>query len=171
MPSPAPDTPPPDTAVPDTLGAVLERDHQRIDEQFARFAASLDAGSLDIDALAAGSAGLRHHIYVEEEHHFPPLQQAGLVGPIMVMLREHGQLWDLLDALESRVDERADPDAIAATWQDLAHRLEDHNRKEEQILYPAGDRVLDADLTADVLDELRNRDTPEGWTCRMAGRA
>jgi len=153
----------------DTLGAILERDHHRIDEHFARFAASLAEGPVDVEALGAGAAGLRHHIYVEEEHHFPPLQRAGLVGPIMVMLREHGQLWDLLDALESRVREQADPETINVTWQDLEHRLADHNRKEEQILYPAGDDVLDAEVTADVLDELRSGDTPPGWVCRMAG--
>lgn len=164
-------TPAPDGPAPDSLGDVLERDHHRIDEHFARFAASLTDGPLDTDALAAGSAGLRHHIYVEEEHHFPPLQRAGLIGPIMVMLREHGELWDLLAALESRVADRAgDLTAITATWQDLEHRLEDHNRKEEQIVYPAGDQALDAEVTADVLDELRNQDTPPGWVCRMAGR-
>ncbi|MCD6639948.1 MAG: hemerythrin domain-containing protein [Nocardioides sp.] len=154
-----------------TIGQVLEDDHHRIDRHFAAFAASLAGdGAVAEDELAAGITALKHHIWVEEELHFPPLRAAGLMGPIMVMLKEHGELWDLLDRLEAQVAEAAAVAEISATWQVAAALLEAHNAKEEQILYPSGDQVLDTDTAADIQDCLVNETTPEGWVAQMAGR-
>ena len=93
------------------------------------------------------------------------------MGPIMVMLKEHGELWDLLDRLEQQVAASASSAEIAATWTQAATLLEAHNVKEEQILYPSGDKIIDTDTAADVHDALVNEATPEGWVCQMAGRS
>ena len=154
-----------------TVGAVLERDHHRIDEHFAAFAQTLGAGGVDAAALAAGSSALRHHIYVEETYHFPVLRQAGLLGPIMVMLREHGEIWDRLDALDAGVRDQAPAADLAATWHALAAVVSAHNLKEERIVYPSGDELLSAADAADVLTGLTSEDTPAGWVCEQAARS
>lgn len=46
---------------PVTVGAVLERDHHRIDGFFADFEESLSTGTINTEALVEGSGGLRHH--------------------------------------------------------------------------------------------------------------
>lgn len=154
-----------------TIGQVLESDHHAIDAQFAAFARSLEGDTVDTASLEAGVRALRHHIWVEEELHFPPLRAGGLMGPIMVMLREHGELWDLLDRLEAQVAAAAPNAEIATTWGEAAALLEAHNMKEEQILYPSGDQIIDTDTAADVQDALVNETTPDGWVCQMAGRS
>ena len=154
----------------ETVGTVLERDHHRIDEHFEAFARALREGSVDTAALAAASAALRHHIYVEETYHFPALRQAGLLGPIMVMLREHGEIWDLLDALDAGVRDGVPVADLTATWQGLEEIVAAHNMKEERIVYPSGDDLLSADDAAEVLTGLNAEETPEGWVCQHAGR-
>ena len=155
-----------------TIGQALEDDHHVIDEHLATFARSLDASTNaagpDVAALEAGVTALRHHIYVEEEFHFPPLRAGGLMGPILVMLREHGELWGLLDRLQAQVADDSSIDAVSQTWLQVAALLEAHNMKEEQIVYPSGDRILDTETAADVHDALTSGETPEGWVCQMA---
>lgn len=150
----------------DSIGTTLEHDHHRIDAHFAAFAASLQTGAPALDELAAGAEGLRHHIWVEEEVHFPPLRAAGLMGPLMVMEREHGQLWDALDAIQAGL---ATGEDVAERWASFIALLEAHNAKEEQIVYPAGDQVLDEGAVDDVRDALATA-MPAGWVCAMAGR-
>src|SRR5690606_6189552 len=100
----------------------------------------------------------------------PALRASGLMAPILVMLREHGQIWDLLDALESGLAEGAPTGVVAETWAELEQVLAEHNLKEERILYPAGDQVLPAEVAEEVLTGLASGITPQGWVCEMAGR-
>ncbi|GAA4239929.1 hypothetical protein GCM10022254_62710 [Actinomadura meridiana] len=65
---------------------------------------------------------------LEEEFLFPPLHATGLVAPIMVMLREHGQIWETMDALEDAPD--ADPAALRRLTVQRLH----HDLKEEKII-------------------------------------
>ena len=154
----------------DTAGQVLEHDHHRIDERFDVFAASLSGGTPDAAAFTGGATALRHHIHVEETLHFPVLREAGLLAPVLVMLREHGEIWDLLDTIDEALV-RADLTTVRATWPRLAHLLEQHNAKEERILYPAGDQTLSEETAHAVTTALASGSTPPGWTCEMAGRA
>lgn len=153
----------------ESLGDTLEHDHHDIDEKLEAFAASLRTDAIDRAAFAEGATDLRHHIYVEEEFHFPPLREAGLMAPVLVMLREHGELWDLLDAIEAAL-ERDDLAAVQAAWPQLTQVLAAHNMKEERILYPAGDKTLPPEVIERVRTELAEGATPEGWSCEMAGR-
>lgn len=151
-----------------TVGEVLEHDHHRIDAWLETFAAGLTRGEVDVDSFRSGAQALRHHIYVEETVHFPPLKQAGLFGPIMVMHREHGEIWDLLDAIDTAIAGAQTPGQVYEVWQHLEHVLREHNLKEERILYPAGDDILDAEQSDDVLSTLADADLPDGWRCEMA---
>lgn len=88
-----------------TVSATLEGEHRTIDEGIFAFLRS-DAATVTpeqrtglLDAIAL----LRRHIYIEEQYLFPPLRAAGLFGPVMVMVHEHGLMWPLLDKLERLV--------------------------------------------------------------------
>ena len=152
-----------------TVGDDLEHDHREIDEQFARFVASLESNDIDREALAAGAHGLRHHIWVEETLHFPPVRAAGLLAPVLVMLREHGEIWRLLENLENAVSRDFPREGITRVWQTLEEVLDAHNSKEEQILYPTGDQVLSPEQNDAVRAALADGTMPEGWRCQMAG--
>lgn len=153
-----------------TAGQALESDHRTIDDHFAAFADAAARGSLERGRLAEALRTLRLHIWVEEDALFPPLRTAGVIGPVMVMLREHGEIWRLLDDLEA-IAGTPEPDLTAAlaTWGSLQQVLLQHNVKEEQILYAAADRILDVETATEVIDGL-DADLPAGWTCAMAAR-
>lgn len=150
------------------IGQVLQRDHEAIDEHFESFGRSLAAGPVDVAALEAGVRALRHHIWVEETLHFPPLREGALMGPLLVMVREHGEIWDLMDRLEREVAAGADPEP---TWEALMTTLGAHNTKEELIVYPSGDQILTQEAADDVRHALLSEETPKGWVCQLAGRS
>lgn len=153
-----------------SAGQRLEHDHHRIDEGFERFAESLSCSAVDREAFDGAAQALRHHIYVEEVHHFPVVKASGLTGPIIVMLREHGEIWDLLDAVAQALDS-GDSAAVKTLWPTLATVLEEHNMREEKIVYPAGDQQLPAEVAAEIIDQLESGTLPGGWVCQMAGRS
>lgn len=86
-----------------TLGAVLEREHREIDQAIESYISGSTAGENPAEPLVVAIRALRRHIYLEEAFLFPPLRDAGLIAPVFVMLREHGQMWKTMDALESTV--------------------------------------------------------------------
>ncbi|HET7682296.1 MAG TPA: hemerythrin domain-containing protein [Marmoricola sp.] len=150
-----------------TLAGALEREHREIDGGIEAFVAGTGGAAAAVEHLRTALAALRRHIYLEEEFLFPPLRAAGLLGPIMVMLLEHGELWRTMDGLEqSLVD--GDPDVQRATCTALLAALENHNGKEEQILYSQADTVLSEDASAELRDFMANEELPAGWVCQRA---
>ncbi|MCQ9166141.1 MULTISPECIES: hemerythrin domain-containing protein [unclassified Arthrobacter] len=153
----------------DTLGGALEREHRQIDGGIEAYLAGLD-GPADPAPLLAALTGLRRHIYLEEQFLFPPLKAAGLMGPIFVMLREHGQLWNSMDALGQLLADGADADARRVACTALLALLDAHNSKEEPIIYTQADTILSQDAGAELRDFLARGTTPEGWVAGAASR-
>lgn len=147
------------------LQAALEHDHQAIDAAIEPFAAG-SSEALDREALHTALTALRRHIYLEEELIFPPLRAAGLVGPIMVMLHEHGQMWELLDELDRLLAAQGADNALIAPCRRLLVLLVHHNPKEERILYPQADPVLGAEEAQRLEGLLTTAAVPAGWVCR-----
>lgn len=154
-----------------SAGKALEADHHEIDRLFATFITSTaGAGSVDQESLTEAIRKLRLHIWIEEEIFFPPLKAAGAVGPVMVMHREHGEIWRGLDNLERIVaGEEPDLEAVLFAWGPLNQTLTEHNYKEEKILYASADRILEPSVSRKVNNALI-ASLPEGWVCEMADR-
>lgn len=144
----------------DSLAEALEHEHREIDDGIA-------ATPGDRESLARAIRALRRHIYLEEEILFPLLHQAepGLAAPVFVMLREHAQIWALLDSLENESDSDA---ASPARVRQLASHLLHHNLKEEKILYPRADEVLPAAEADRLRAFLDSGQLPAGWICFKA---
>jgi regulator of cell morphogenesis and NO signaling len=149
----------------DTVAAVLEREHQAIDAGIETFV-SAPGGKPDPKPLTRAMAALRRHIYLEEEFLFPPLRAAGLIAPVFVMVREHGEMWRLLDVLDDELGSGAVPESVAGLVHDLQDQLHAHNPKEEQILYPQADQALGALATAELGALLDLGRLPDGWVCQ-----
>lgn len=154
-----------------SVGAVLEDDHRRIDALLTTFGQSLSAGTVDEASFTMARTGLRHHIYVEEELHFPTLRQAGLLGPVLVMVREHAQIWNVLDAMETSLRAGSGIPDLSELLHHLEQLLVAHNAKEEQVIYPAGDQVLPDEVAAQVRATLASGTTPPDWVPEMSSGA
>ena len=81
------------------LSTTLKHEHDEIDGEIETFIEKLECGSMQPEPLTAALDALRRHIYLEEVFLFPPIREAGMVMPIFVMMREHGELWRTIDAL------------------------------------------------------------------------
>lgn len=150
-----------------TLTLALEREHHEIDAGLEAFFADVAAGRVNIEELHRASTALRRHIYLEEEYLFPPLRSAGVMGPVLVMLREHGEIWRTLDALEQEAA-RQDGVGMSVRCRELLAQLEAHNAKEEQIIYPEGDAQLSEEAKRGLRAFIEHGTIPEGWVCAMA---
>jgi hemerythrin-like domain-containing protein len=152
----------------DTLGAALEREHREIDEGLAAFAEGLKSGERRVAPLLGAMQALRRHIYLEEELLFPSLRAAGMMAPVFVMIREHGEIWRAMDEVEARLGKDGDGEALMDTCQQLAAQLESHNAKEEAILYPRADQVLAGAAGAELDAFLASGEMPADWVCAGA---
>ncbi|GAB4323495.1 MAG: hemerythrin domain-containing protein [Dehalococcoidia bacterium] len=148
---------------PPRISSVLEHDHRQIDAGFSRFHDGLASGEWRFDAFASASNALRRHIYLEEAILFPPLRRAGMVAPVRVMVREHGEIWEALDAVGRAIETGGDPAGAFGLSTMLQTILEAHNFKEEQALYPTADQVLGDDVARQVQRALAEADVPPGW--------
>jgi regulator of cell morphogenesis and NO signaling len=152
----------------ETLAGALEREHREIDGGIETFTAALAEGKRDPAPLVRAMAGLRRHIYLEEEFLFPPLKTAGLMIQIFAMLRQHGDLWKTMAALDDLLGSDSAPDVVLASCRDLLAQLDKHNMIEEPVIYPQADTVLSAPANAELAAFLDSGRMPEGWTCAKA---
>ena len=148
-----------------TLESALEKEHRDIDGGIEAYVEGLPAGLKQPEPLLRSMAGLRRHIYLEERFLFPPLREAGMMMPVMVMLREHGELWRSMDALDGLLADGADVAAVLGACRDLLAELENHNTKEEPILYTRADDVLTEYASGELATFLDEGRMPEGWVC------
>jgi iron-sulfur cluster repair protein YtfE (RIC family) len=149
------------------LRRALEQEHREIDGILERCVDGPVLSADDRAELRRAVEELRRHIYAEEELLFPALREAGIIGPILVMLREHGQMWPILDRLDLGLSEQIDSAVLRADCRALLALSQLHNPKEEQILYPELDRVVGADAGADVHELLETGRVPTDWTCHF----
>lgn len=155
-----------------SLSAALTREHRDIDTGIEEFIDGLDLDVMALEPLLTAFEALRRHIYLEETFLFPPIRQAGVLMPVLVMLREHGRLWELMDRLTELVLDSKHPaevdDELASTCRELLAELEQHNSKEEPIIYPHADADLTEEAAAQLAAFLETGSTPDGWVCEAA---
>ena len=89
---------------------------------------------------------MEHHFRVEEDELFPALEQASVAaaGPIQVMRMEHEQMRYLFKDLQNSVRQQSVPECLGIT-ETLLVTMQQHNMKEENILYPMADRSIAAE--------------------------
>ncbi len=133
-----------------SLTHLLGKHHKHCDELFVRAESSALGGRWP-EAIAdvAGFRGdLEAHLAAEESLLFPAFEAAtGMSGgPTQVMRLEHGQMRELLAQLESAVGNR-DVESFSGAAETLLVLMQQHNMKEENILYPMCDGSLGARTT------------------------
>ena len=142
----------------DSVTDFFQEDHRRLDEALQGFRRSSDAGDGDaIDLLDQFAAGLRRHIAWEEGHLFPLFEEhTGMVigGPTQVMRREHRRIEQILGDIREAFQQGARW-ILSQRWEDLLELLGAHNTKEEQVLYPSIDNLLDAAACRELFGRIR----------------
>ncbi|GAA1415261.1 hemerythrin [Glutamicibacter uratoxydans] len=153
-----------------SLAEAFTREHHEIDAGIEEYLNSEenDAATRARPLLRVVDA-LRRHIYLEEEIVFPYLPQGMLQMPLMVMRREHGELWRRMDVLEESIRSASgDSATLGSDCQELLALLDNHNSKEEPIIYPHMDQSLGEEDQRRVAGLLAGGSLPEGWVCQDA---
>jgi hemerythrin-like domain-containing protein len=138
----------------------LAEHHKLCDEDFA--AAEDAARKLDWDACGRAFARFRQaleaHFGVEEDVLFPEFERrTGMSGgPTRMMRMEHMQMRGLLDQLDA-AQSAHDPGSFSGVAETLLVMMQQHNMKEENILYPMCEQALagDAEVAQRIARGLR----------------
>jgi hemerythrin-like domain-containing protein len=139
------------------IADFLTPDHHRCDSIFADAESAAANGEWDkatsifnqfVDAL-------RHHFAMEEEALFPAFdQRTGMaMGPTETMRMEHRQMTDLVSQMTDAVQQR-DKNGFLGLSETLLMIMQQHNMKEEQMLYRMADQVLGGE-SAIVVDNMK----------------
>lgn len=134
-------------AAPASLTEFFSADHQRCDALYVEMEAAAQAGQ-DAGALFRGfDLALRRHFAMEEEGFFPQFDKLmGMddQGPTAIMREEHAQMRGLLDRMSGFAAD-GDLEGLVSAGETLLILIQQHNMKEEQMLYPMADEAFGAE--------------------------
>ncbi len=136
-----------------TITEYMTGDHRRCDEIFSIAENMADQDNWDEARLQTNAYidSMERHIAMEETIFFPAFEEAtGITqGPTQVMREEHAQMngmfMQLREALEAQ-----DKEAFLEITETLLILMQQHNMKEEGMLYPMADEHM-GDQIPDII--------------------
>jgi len=127
---------------------ILPAHHRHCDDLFvaAEESAQLGDWAAAAPAFARFNTQMQAHFEAEEGLLFPAFEAAtGMsAGPTQMMRHEHEQMRALLSQLEAACAAH-DGEAYSGVAETLLMLMQQHNMKEENILYPMCDQALGAE--------------------------
>lgn len=125
----------------------MSAQHRHCDELFVALEQAIARGQWQEArrAMDGFRTDMERHFTLEEETLFPALRQAAPAAsaPVQVMLMEHDQMRQLMRALAHQVEQCSTRESLSLT-ETLLIVMQQHNRKEETILYPMADSTVGA---------------------------
>jgi len=128
----------------ESISAFMKADHQHCDQLFAQAEDALDSG--DSAPMQAFLDDMNRHFVWEESVLFGAFEDATGMhggGPTEVMRGEHTQMKALMSQMQEAITGGAAETALKA-GETLLILMQQHNLKEENMLYPMMDSHLDA---------------------------
>lgn len=140
-----------------TIRGLLADHHRQCDELFAATEQAIETGAWEQAAsnFSRFSESMQQHFDAEEKLLFPAFEaRTGMtMGPTAVMRSEHAQIRELMEAAAAAVEAR-DADDYAGYAETLHIMTQQHNMKEEYVLYPMCDQYLAAQ-TAELVAQMQ----------------
>ncbi len=130
-----------------TIKEFLSADHSRCDELFADMEAkAMESLESAKDACDEFIKETEHHFQMEERVMFLEFEtKTGMTqGPTAMMRHEHTQMRGLMQQMKEAL-EAGEKDKFFGTTETLMILLQQHNMKEEQMLYPMAQQHLSAE--------------------------
>ena len=130
-----------------TIKGFLTEDHGRCDELFAKMedavTQSIENAKEAYDAFAEAT---ERHFQMEERVMFLEFEQkTGMTqGPTAIMRHEHAQMRNLLAEMGKAIEAK-DKDKFFGNSETLMILMQQHNMKEEQMLYTMAQQHLSAE--------------------------
>lgn len=127
-----------------TIADFMSANHHVCDDAFAIAEQAALDGKWDEAEILFNffRADMIRHFRMEEEELFPTLIAAnGPAGPTQMMRMEHAQMNSLIEQMAGTVARR-DAQEYGGLSETLLIVMQQHNLKEEQMLYPMADHYL-----------------------------
>lgn len=125
-----------------TFRDVMTGDHRQCDAFFVAVETALNETRWDqaIAAFAVYERAMLRHFRAEENLLFPEFEnRTGMrMGPTQVMRNEHAQMRELLEAAAAALQAQ-DAEDYSGYAETLLIMMQQHNMKEENVLYPMCD--------------------------------
>ncbi len=141
----------------ETISSYMESEHQACDDFFvdSEQAVSEQKWEQAQKGFSTFQRAILHHFAMEEEVLFPAVEEivGSSMGPTQVMRMEHEQMRGLFSEMEQALV-ATDADTFLGAAETLLVLMQQHNAKEEQIVYPMSDQLL-ASRLADVLSRMQ----------------
>jgi hemerythrin-like domain-containing protein len=137
------------------LSTTLIGDHRHCDELFTQAENKVAVGDIATasEVFTAFATETERHFHREEAVLFPAFErttgQTG--GPTQVMRVEHARMRQLFDEMSGCLAQ-GDQERFMGLSETLLIMMQQHNAKEEQVLYPMSERVL-GEHAENLLDE------------------
>lgn len=128
----------------------MSKDHKDCDMLFAKAENAASTGDWGTASQACNEFihAMDRHLGVEEQGLFPAFEEATgvLTGPTEMMRMEHDQMRSLFVEMSDAVEKKHSDDYLGAA-ETLLILMQQHNMKEEQILYSMMDQHLSEDAS------------------------
>lgn len=140
------------------ISSYMRSEHRECDELFSTAEKSVIDGNFEEakrEFILFEDETLRH-FKKEEEALFPVFEEitGNREGPTMVMRHEHEQVRGLIIKMKDAI-ESSDSDAFLSMAESMMILLQQHNMKEEQMLYAMCDRVIPIDKKEQTLEAMK----------------
>jgi len=144
-----------------TITDYLTHDHRRCDDLFvtAENHVCKQAWSEASTCFSQFRAGIEHHFEMEEQVLFPAFEQktGSTEGPTEIMRNEHRQIRAIIEMLMKSLALQ-EKDEYLGHSETMNIMIQQHNMKEENILYPMTDQLL-GKIQPDMIDAMNKLDT------------
>ncbi len=138
-----------------TINQFMTTDHRDCDAQFAELENIVDAGNFDgaVSMFDEFYSHMIKHFDMEEKIIFTKFNECagGGCNPTNVMIMEHDQMRTLFTQMKEAIDAK-DKERFLGLSENLLFVMQQHNMKEEQIMYNLCDNNLDG---AQIIEELK----------------
>ena len=141
------------------ISNYMKSEHRECDETFA----AAEKSVIDGDFEAAEKQFLlfanetMQHFKKEEESLFPTFEEisGSSEGPTKIMRYEHEQVRGLIGKMAATIENK-DADAYLSIAESMMILLQQHNMKEEQMLYAMCDRMIPQDVKESTLETMKS---------------
>jgi len=140
------------------ISNYMKDEHRECDTLFAQAEEAVSLGEWEVaeDKFLAFSNEILTHFKREEDELFPAFEEStgSTQGPTMVMKYEHEQVKGLIGKMASSLESR-DEDSYLSLAESMMILLQQHNMKEEQMLYAMCDRSLPQEIKEATLSSMK----------------
>jgi len=141
------------------ISNYMKSEHRECDESFS----AAEKSVIDGDFEAAEKQFLlfanetMQHFKKEEESLFPTFEEisGSSEGPTKIMRYEHEQVRGLIGKMAETIENK-DSDAYLSIAESMMILLQQHNMKEEQMLYAMCDRMIPQDVKESTLETMKS---------------